>query len=164
MPTKTIGKKFEDRVYADFSLLEGSTIDRLYDVTMGRRKISNVSDFIAYKYPIHFYLECKEIEEPRFNLSLLTQYDKLIEKKNIKGVCAGVVLWFSSYDRVCFVSIEEIEKMKSEETKSINVKMLDGVYKGKSYEILELPSEKKRKYMITDYMPLYEWAVGRAEV
>ena len=50
-----LGKQFELKFKEDFSKIPESTIDRIYDVTTGYKSISNVCDFICYKYPNIFY-------------------------------------------------------------------------------------------------------------
>ena len=56
------------------------------------RGVSNISDSIAYCYPFHFYLECKSIKGNTFPLSNLKQYDKLIDKRPVKGIRRGVII------------------------------------------------------------------------
>ena len=74
-------------------------------------------------------------------------------KKNITGLVAGVVLWLSDHDKVIWVPITTFDKIKSEDGKSFNIKMLDNP----EYECLELPSVKKRKFLNTDYSKLIEY-------
>lgn len=45
------GKKFEAKVKEDFSKIPGISIDRLYDPGFKQKGISNISDFIVYRYP-----------------------------------------------------------------------------------------------------------------
>ena len=54
-----LGKQFELKFKEDFLKIPESTIDRIYDVTTGYKSISNVCDFICYKYPNIFYIECQ---------------------------------------------------------------------------------------------------------
>lgn len=86
------GKKFEAQLKQDFLKIPGSTIDRLYDPGFGMRGVKNISDFIGYVYPNIFYLEVKSKKGNTFPLTNLTQYDKLLTKKNKKGVIAGAVI------------------------------------------------------------------------
>ena len=86
------GKKFEAQFKKDFSNIPGSSVDRIYDPGFGMRGISNICDFICYKYPIILYAECKSIKGNTFPLSNLKQYGKLSLKTGIKGVRAGVVI------------------------------------------------------------------------
>ena len=101
----------------------------------GYKHMSNISDLIFYKYPFICYCEIKSHLGNTFPLTNLTQYDKLIYKKGIKGVRAGVILWFRDHDKVLWVPIETFERLKKEGKKSINVKM-DYF----EYNIIEIPS------------------------
>lgn len=142
------GKQFELKFKEDFlKTVPGSTIDRLYDTTSGFRAVSNICDFIGYSFPNEFYLECKSTLNNVFSLVKLTQYDKLVQKVGIKGVRVGVIIWFIAHDRVVYVPISEVTKMKDDGKKSVNIKMLAD----KSYNIIEIPSTKKRVFMDSDY-------------
>jgi len=142
------GKAWEQKFKEDFKRsFPGGTIDRIYDTTNGFKTISNISDFIGYNYPNIFYLECKSHLGNTFPFQNLTQYDKLKEKVGIKGVRVGVILWFIEHDRVLYIPISSITKMKEDGKKSINVKMADE----KLYNIIEIPSTKKRVFLDSDY-------------
>ena len=142
------GKQFELKFKEDFlKTVPGSTIDRLYDTTSGFRAVSNICDFIGYSFPNEFYLECKSILGNTFPLINLKQYDKLVQKVGIKGVRVGVIIWFIDHDKVVYVPISEVTKMKEDGKKSVNIKMLTD----KSYNIIEIPSTKKRVFMDSDY-------------
>lgn len=144
------GKLFEKKFLSDFKQTVSKCIDRLYDTVNGYKSISNISDFIAYSYPNIMYLECKSHDGNTFPLSLLTQYDKLKGKVGIKGVRAGVILWFKDHDKVVYVPISSITKMKEDNKKSINIKMLED----DTYKIIEIPSVKKRVFLDSDYSVL----------
>ena len=151
------GKQFEQKFKQDWlKTMPDPSIDRLYDTTNGFKAIVNISYFIGYSYPNIFYLECKSHLGNTFPLANLTQYDKLITKVGIKGVRVGVILWFIDHDRVCYVPISTITKMKADYKKSVNVKMLDD----KSYNIVEIPSVKKRVFLDSDYSCLLNLKEG----
>lgn len=142
------GKKFEARFKEDFlKSIKGSTIDRLYDTTDGRRGVKNICDFIGFKTPNIFYLECKSIKGKSFPLKNLSQYDKMSTKVGIEGVRVGVVIWYYEYDKVVYVPISTITQMKKDEYKSIGLKTIEN----KLYNIVEIPSKKKRTFMESDY-------------
>ena len=148
------GKQFEQKMKSDWLLLPDVSIDRLYDQVSGYKTISNISDFIGYHYPNIFYLECKSHEGNTFPLSNLSQYDKLKEKVGIHGVRVGVIIWFISHDKVVYVPISTITKMKEDNKKSVNIKDLnDGTYR-----IIEIPSTKKRVFLDSDYSVLFDLA------
>lgn len=141
------GKSWEAKFKNDFkkSFPDG-TIDRLYDPTNGYLSINNICDFIGYCYPNIFYLEIKSHKGNTFPFDCLPQYDKLTTKVGIKGVRAGVIIWFRDHDKVIYAPISTITKMKQEGKKSINItKDLN------NYNILEIPGKKKRVFIECDY-------------
>lgn len=119
----------------------------------GFKHMSNISDLIFYKFPFICYGEIKSHKGNTFPLSNLTQYEKLLAKKGIKGVRAGVILWFIDHDKVLWVPIETFEKLRKEDKKSVNVKM-----DYEEYNIIEIPSQKRRVFLDNDYSILFmEW-------
>lgn len=151
------GKAFEQKFKQDFkkSFPEG-TIDRIYDSTSGYKTISNISDFIGYNYPNIYYLECKSHLGNTWNFSYFTQYDKLKTKVGIKGVRAGVVLWMIDHDKVIYLPVSSVTKMMEDGKKSFNIKMLED----KLYNIIEIPSVKKRVFLDSDYSVLVNLKEG----
>ena len=146
------GKQFEQKVYSDFNKIDGVSIVRLPDQMTGyRHTSSNISDFIIYKYPEIFYMEIKSILGNTFPLTNLTQYEKLKAKIGIKGVRAGVTIWFVDRDRVIFVPIETIQQMKQEGVKSVNIRTIDN----SDYDFINIPSVKKRVFMDSDYRVIF---------
>lgn len=142
------GKQFEQKFKEDFLKLPNSTIDRLYDIMSGYKAISQVSDFIAYKYPNIFYTECKSHKGASIPINNITQYESLLSKVGIKGVRAGVVLWLYEKDKVFYIPIKTIKQLKDDGEKSIGLRHLD------KYRIIEIPSVKKRVFMDSDYSVL----------
>ena len=143
------GKKFEEIIKRDFTLLPGAKITRLYDPVGGYKKIKNVCDFIGYCYPLSFYFEAKSTKENTFNLNKLTQYDKLIEYKNTK-----VLIWFYNKNKVVWTSIENIEIMKQSNVKSININHKD------TYDF-ELDIEILKIYPKIDFNSLYKFCMQK---
>lgn len=149
-----LGKQFELKFKEDFSKIPESTIDRIYDVTTGYKNISNVCDFICYKYPNIFYIECKSHKGASFPFVNLTQYSKLKDKVGIKGVRAGVILWLYEKDLVLYVPINTISQMMIDGKKSVGIRDLD------KYNIIKIPSIKKRVFMDSDYSILLNMPEG----
>ena len=152
-----LGKKFEERFEKDFSNLgEDASIDRIKD-TMGRRYgVSNICDYICYLYPLCYYIELKSHKGNTFPLSNLTQYDKLKYKIGKKGVRVGVIVWFRDHDVVTYTPIAEVKKMLEDGVKSINIKYL----KTGEYKMYNIPSEKLRTFMRSDYSILKDLKEG----
>jgi len=58
----------------------------------GYQGSSNISDFIGFKAPNLFLIECKAHAGNTFPFSDFRQYEGLVKWKDIAGVRAGVVL------------------------------------------------------------------------
>ena len=151
---KNYGKQFEDKFKADFSKIEGSSVDRLYDTMNGYKAITQISDFIAYAYPNIFYIECKSHRGASIPMKNLRQYEKLCSKVGIKGVRTGIVLWLIDKDLVLYIPTSTITQMKADGEKSVGIRHLD------KYNIKVIPSKKKRVFMDSDYSILLELNEG----
>lgn len=144
------GKAWEDKFRQDWrKCFPNSFIFRLKDQMTGYKETSgNPCDFLCFPDKGELFLiECKEHKGASIPFTAIPQYDRLLEYKDLPGVKAGVVLWLSEKDRVLWISIQEMEKMVKDGKKSIGIKMLEE----KSYNIIEIPSVKKRVYLDSDY-------------
>lgn len=144
------GKQFEAKFKSDFINsfpAKTCSIDRLYDSMSGYVSISNISDFIGYKQPHIFYLECKSHEGASFPFSCLSQYDKLIEKVGIPGVRAGVVIWLIDKDKLIYLPIATVTKIKAQGVQSFNPDKWDPT----EYKYVNIPFVKKRVFLEGDY-------------
>ena len=92
-------------------------------------------------------VECKAHKGASIPFTAIPQYERLLEYKGLPGIYPGVMLWLSEKDKVMWISITEMEKMVKDGKKSIGIKMLEE----KSYNIIEIPSVKKRVYLDSDY-------------
>ena len=153
---KNFGKQFELKFKEDWLRISDSIIDRLYDTTAGYKSISQISDYIGYVFPNIFYLEVKSIHGNTFPFTNLTQYEKLKCRINIPGVRVGVIIWFVDHGRVFYVPISTIKKMKEDNKKSVNVNK--SIEEG--YNIIEVPSTKKRIFCDSDYSVLLDLMDG----
>lgn len=149
-------KDFEDRFRKGWkkSFPDGLIV-RLYDNTSGYLNISNISDFIGYVYPNIYFLECKAHKGASIPFDKIPQYDKLIEVACLQGVRSGVILYLYEKDKVLYVPVKTIEKMKADGKKSVGLKAIE-----EGYRIIEIPSTKLRVYMDSDYSILRELKEG----
>lgn len=147
------GKKFEKNFEVNWlKSFPNTFLLRLPDQQSGYFGTSrNLCDFIAYNNKTLFLLECKSIKGNTFPLTNLKQYDKLILKKGIKGVICGVILWFREHDKILFIPIETFEKLKRDNKKSFNIKMIGD----SDYTSIEIPTVKKRTFLTGDYTVLF---------
>lgn len=118
---------------------------------MGQR---NVGDFICYKYPLMFIIDCKSIQGNTLPFSDLRQYDQMLEYKNIKGVRVGFIVWFVDHDKVLWIPVQTMEKIQKEGLKSYNIRKMFG---NDNYPILEIPSYKLRTFMKSNYSELINY-------
>lgn len=146
---KNLGTKFEEQFERDIVKVDGITFNRIYNVSGMRRGVRNVCDFICYKYPNIFYAETKSVKGNTFPLRYLTQYEKLLQKKDIYGAIAGVIIWYYEKDKVVFCPIKNVQKIVESGAKSIHL------IKHKDM-LLEIPSVKKKVFMTSDYSVIFE--------
>lgn len=147
------GKTWEEKFKQDWKkTFPGTFIFRLKDQMTGYKETSgNPCDFLCYPGENKlFMVECKEHKGASIPFTAIPQYDRLLEYKDCKNTFPGVMLWLSEKDKVMWISITEMEKMIKDGKKSIGIKMLTD----KSYNIIEIPSEKKRVYLDSDYTVL----------
>lgn len=137
------GKQFENVIRDSFLKIPNVSVDRLHDQMTGFKVTSaNVCDFIVYKKPYEYYIECKSVHGASLPFSNITdnQWNGLLEKSKIDGVFAGVICWFIDKDVTKFIPIDELELKKQHGWKSIryDIKQYNGVIdiKGKKKRVL----------------------------
>ena len=151
-----IGKKFEERFKIDWiESFPMSTVTRLYDVTSGYTNISTISDFVCYNYPNQFFIECKTHKGASIPFTNITQYDKMIKEVGKPGVRVGVILWLNEKDKVYYIPISTIKKMKDDGKKSVGIKSIS-----EGYRIIEIPCTKLIHYMKCDFNCLMQLQDG----
>lgn len=136
------GKQFEEQIRKSFERVDNVSIDRLIDPPAGYKGLRNPSDFIVYKEPIECYIECKAHQGNTLPFTNITQWDRLLEKSKINGVCAGVMIWFIDHDKTIFVPIQVLQSMKELGFKSVNVTKLNQYYILDNY--LNINGSKKK--------------------
>ena len=148
------GKKFEERFKQDWINSTGGIVIRLYDNTSGYLSISNISDYICYKYPNIFFIECKSHRGASIPFENISQYQKLITLSNTLGVRCGVVLWLYEKDRVLYIPATTIRSLIDKGEKSVGLRHLE------EERIIEIPSKKLRVFMESDYSVLLSLQEG----
>ena len=125
------GKDFEGQVYDGFVKVPNVSIDRLPDPMAGYAGIKNICDFLVYRYPLQYYIECKSCygntfsinsNDPKKKYGNITnnQWEGLLEKSKIPGVKAGIMLWFIDHDVTYWLDIRLLQRIKDEGFKSIH--------------------------------------------
>lgn len=115
------GKDFEKVVKQAFEKVPHVSIDRIHDQTTGYKGSQNICDFIVYRDPNEFYIECKAVHGTRLPFANITdtQWNGLLEKSKIEGVYAGVLCWYIDYDCTYFFHIDYLAKHKANGHKSM---------------------------------------------
>lgn len=142
---KNRGKDFEAVVKECFLRVPGVSIDRLHDQTNGFKGGSNICDFIVYKKPYEYYVECKTIHGNTFPLVNITdkQWKGLFAKSKIMGVKAGVLCWWVDKDVTKWLPIKTLGIIQENGFKSVRYDM-------NSLPCYNLIGEKKRIYFDYD--------------
>ena len=143
------GKKFEEVVRKAFQKVDGVSIDRLADPMAGYAGVRNVCDFIVYKYPHQYYVECKSVHGNTLPFSNISdnQWKGLLEKSKINGVHAGILCWWVDKDVTAWLPIEELTVYR-EYSKS--VKYCD------PHPRSHIPGKKKRVFYEYDMNKFFE--------
>lgn len=119
------GKDFENVIKSTLLECAGMSLDRFYDPTAGYAGVQNICDFVAYKFPFEYYFECKSILGNTLNFKAditAGQWNGLTEKSKIRGVYAGIIVWFIAHDTTAFVPISELNRLAVAGVKSLNIK------------------------------------------
>ena len=142
------GKQFEDVIKKSFEKCKDVSVDRLHDQTNGYVGSYNICDFIVYKYPTQFYIECKSCHGNVWSLANLTdnQYRGLLAKSKIMGVVAGIIVWWIDKDVTTFFPIEYTHHLKEYEYKSIHYANEKGI---------TIPGKKKKVFFDYDIEVLF---------
>ena len=145
------GKDFENIIKEAFEKVPGVSIDRLHDQMTGYKVTSaNICDFIVYKYPHEFYIECKSVHSNTLPFSNITknQWDGMLEKSKIEGVFAGVICWWIDKDKTVFIPIQTLELMKTVGMKSVRYDAIDDC--DGDTDMIEIKGKKKRVFFDYD--------------
>lgn len=124
------GKEFEKRVRRGFEKVDNTCVVRLQDTMNGFAGSANICDFVVYNRPYMYLIECKSCHGNTLSFSNIsdTQWKGLLEKSEIDGVIAGILVWFIDKDVTTFIPIQALEYHKKCGEKSVNCAKLDEDY------------------------------------
>lgn len=125
------GKQFEDKVREAFERMPDVSVTRLIDPQNGYAGVRNICDYIVYRYPVQYFIECKSCHgntlsihsnDPKRAYGAITnnQWEGLEEKSKIPGVVAGYMIWFIDHDTTCFIPAHLMRKLRDAGHKSVN--------------------------------------------
>ena len=151
------GKQFGDVIREAFEKVPGVSIDRLHDQTTKFKGTSaNICDFIVYREPYEYYIECKSVHgntlsihsnDPKHKYGNIsnTQWEGLLEKSKIEGVTAGIICWWIDKDVTLFLPIQILYQLRRTNNKSVRYDINE--YIG---NVVELNGKKKRVFFDYD--------------
>jgi recombination protein U len=133
------GKEFEKRIKEALDKVDGMYAQRLYD---SQAMTSYPSDFIAYKYPNLYLIECKS-HLGRLPLSCISenQWKYMTSLSKLRGISAYVIVWFVDYNITKLFDITYLNECKGSGIKSIK-------YDDENGKVIK--AKKKRTYFNYD--------------
>ena len=148
------GKKFEAIIRDSFNAVPNTNVVRLHDQTNGFKGSTNPCDFIVYKYPYQYMIECKSVHGNTLPFSNITDNQRrgMLEASEVYGIVAGVICWWVDKDITKFIPIQLIQKMKDKGGKSIRYDILCS----SGYSTIEIPGRKKRVFFDYDMEKFFE--------
>ena len=156
------GKQFEEVIKQAFLKVPGVSIDRLHDQTTGFANSSNICDFIVYKEPYEYYIECKSVHGntlPFSNISE-TQWNGMIEKSHIQGVHAGVICWWVDKDFTAYIPIGLLSSLRNHDIdrKSVSYNFIKDYCNDivKQFKPIELTGKKKKVFFDYDMTEFFK--------
>jgi hypothetical protein len=167
------GKSFEGEVQKQLQLLPGISVDRVHDQTNGYKGSSNICDFIIYKYPYQYFIECKSVHgnllsihsnpKPDKNGVLhgfhgnITdkQWDGLLQKSLIPGCVAGVLCWWVDKDITTFLPINMLKDLYDIGDKSVSC-YGDWQKYHNDWKWYHITGNKRRVFFDYDFMRFFE--------
>lgn len=166
------GKKFEDQIRIAFEKVEGVSIDRIPDQTTRYKGSTNICDFIVYKKPCEYYIECKSVHGNTLSIYSIpklgkdgklhgfygnirdNQWEGLLEKSKIPGVKAGVICWWVDKDVTKFIPISTLQMLRDFQYKSIRydaeIKAIFDIDRLETYKTVIIKGQKKRVFFDYD--------------
>lgn len=155
------GKQFEQVIRDAFNKVENCCIIRLQDNMSGFKGANTICDFIIYKKPYQYFIECKSVHGNTFPFSNITdnQWNGLLKMSSIDGVFAGVICWWVDKDVTRFIPIKTACEFKSLGYKSIRYD--SGIpdylnYVDSDYLIIDIKGQKKRVFFEYDMKDFFD--------
>ena len=151
------GKGFETKIKEACLKIKDVSIDRIPDQMGHYKGAKNICDFIAYKRPNQYYIECKSVYDTSLPFSNISedQWKGLIRKSEIPGVIAGIMVWFIDYGETYFIPISNLKVLREQGVKSINPRKDYYDYIGTDLWKFKITGKKDRIYYKYDLEPFF---------
>ena len=154
------GKEFERQVKQSLEKIPNLDVYRIPDQQSGYFGSKNLADFMVYKYPNHYYFECKTVHGNTLNFQRITQnqWQGLFQKSKIKGNVCGILCWYIEKDVTLFLPIDFLEELKNIGQKSVRYDtLLNPVYFSEvKWKPVKIGGSKKRVFYDYDFTELFK--------
>lgn len=162
------GKQFEKVVEKEIKKIPGILCERLHDVTGGYVNLNTPSDYIVYKYPNFYFVECKTIHGASLPLNNLVQVDRIISRiTGIKGARGYFIVWFVDKGVTFVLDVYFLSKYISKDenllsympkkTFSASLNYLDLLHISKVYDGVYVPDQQyKRVFGTYDFSCIFK--------
>jgi recombination protein U len=149
------GKDFENQIREAFKRVPDTFVCRLKDSQSMYKGDDNPCDFIFYKKPNIYLIECKTTYEHTLNWSNIrdNQWNSLLSLCDIPGVVAGYMIWFISDDKTVYVSASELLRHREDGFKSFNINKDDDI------DYILIDGKKRRvlfDYDVSNFLTIME--------
>ena len=150
------GKQFEKVIEKTLCEIPNINCERLHDQVSGYIEVSkNPSDFIVYKYPYEYYIECKTTHQASIALDKLVQLDRIAKRCTVDGVKGKFIIWFVDKKETYWVDYKYLVLKRTLGIKSINHKILKEASLDKNLVKL-IPAEYKIVFGKYDFSTMWE--------
>ena len=134
----------------------------MHDQTNGYIGSSNICDFIVFRKPFLYYIECKSVHGNTLSIHSIDkknnkevygnithkQWTGLLEKSEIDGVLAGILCWWIDQDVTKFIPIQCLKQYRDSGAKSLRFDAdLQPIHdNGRIFEPFIIQGKKKRVF------------------
>lgn len=110
------GKQFEKVVERDIKKIPNTLCERLHDVTSGYVNLNTPADYIVYKDPNFYFVECKTIHGASLPLTNLVQLDRIIKRiTGVSGAFGYFIVWFVDKAITVVLSVDFLDKYRNKD-------------------------------------------------
>lgn len=150
MNRKNRGKSFEGVVREAFEKVPDTHVYRIPDQMSYMSGSRNPCDLFVYHKPVLYAIECKATNKPSLPFANISefQWTELLKMSKVSGVIAGIMCWYTNYDKTVFIPIQFLETLKQNGAKSIR-------YDADDLAIIEIHGTKKRIFWSYDFQSFF---------
>jgi Holliday junction resolvase len=141
---RVIAKGFENKVKENLTS-ENTLVYRIPDQVTHFKGSTNIADFMIFKTPNLYYLECKSTHEKTFYLKsdhFKRQVEGLCEKSKIQGIYSGILIWYVNFGKVGYVEADYMRELINDKAIGIQFNEFGSGY------LKDIPVVVKRTYPV----------------